>query len=77
MKAHATGVPWRSNWREQIVPARLRADDDGRPQVELARLKPSGDPFGLLDGTVFARVPGDATPEDTPVLRVVGGEGPR
>ncbi|MEO0480455.1 MAG: molybdopterin molybdotransferase MoeA [Planctomycetota bacterium] len=77
LQAHAAGVPWRSNWREQVVPARLRAQEDGRLVVELARLKPSGDPFGLLDGTVFARVPGEAAPEETKVLRVVGGEGPR
>jgi molybdopterin molybdotransferase len=56
-QAVAQGAPWRANARLQAIPARLVGDAAGLA-VSLAPGSPSGDPFSLLGGGLYALVPG-------------------
>jgi molybdopterin molybdotransferase len=56
------GAPFKRNWRLQAIPARLALDEQGRATAELAKVRPSGDPFSLLDGGGYALVAEDADP---------------
>ena len=67
----AAGAPFRRNARAQIVPARLVTDEAGVASARLARVRPSGDPFGLLDGDGYGVVPPEVAPEDVRTLRFV------
>ncbi|MBK8978250.1 MAG: molybdopterin molybdotransferase MoeA [Planctomycetes bacterium] len=71
LRARAAGVRFRRNAREQLIPAALRVAEDGVLEAVLAALRPSGDPFGLLDGDGFARVPADADPAALREVRFV------
>ena len=55
--ARVAGQPFRPNWRTQAVPARLTTDAAGSLVAELGSAQPSGNPFGLLHGEVFALIP--------------------
>lgn len=68
------GVPWQANSRLQAVPARLGATAQGFV-AELVRPSPSGDPFGLVDGSVYVLVPGQQPPVPGLPLGIVGGSG--
>ncbi len=67
------GVHWHPNSRLQAVPARLVAGPAGALVAELAPPQPSGDPFSLLRGELYALVPGQQRPGDSPVVALAGG----
>ena len=60
--ARVAGQPFRRNWRTQAVPARLTTDEEGGLVAELGSAKPSGNPFGLLPGDVYALIPPNIEP---------------
>lgn len=65
------GTAWQANARLQAVPARLRAGATGFV-AELVAPSPSGDPFRLVDGDLYALVPGAVGPADCPHLGIAG-----
>ncbi len=67
----AAGTPWHANTRLQAVPAKLRATAAG-VVAELVSPSPSGDPFGLVAGDVYALVPGNLPPAAGQLLRIAG-----
>jgi len=73
VKLPPTGAAWRTNARWQAVPARLVTDADGGLTVDLRRLKPSGDPFGLLGGNLYGLLPAGQDRDATTVIPIVGG----
>jgi molybdopterin molybdotransferase len=54
----------RRNRRAQAVPARLSTTADGEALAVLAAVRPSGDPFGLLDADGYAVIPAGAEPAE-------------
>ncbi len=62
VQVRPAGVPPRRNWRAQAIPGRLEVDADGVLRAVLAELRPSGDPFGLLEGDGYGLVAGDRDP---------------
>lgn len=54
----------RRNRRAQAVPARLATTPDGVAEAVLAQVRPSGDPFGLLDADGYAVIPAGAEPAE-------------
>lgn len=69
------GAGWKANDRLQAIPARLQQGAAG-PCAALAKSAPSGDPFSLLHGDLYALVPGQVRPGEVPLLRVGGGSRP-
>jgi molybdopterin molybdotransferase len=69
------GAPWQANARLQAIPAALRGTGAGLG-VALAAPTPSGDPFGLLHGDVYALVPGQVRPGAVATLRIASGSRP-
>lgn len=67
------GAPWHPNARLQAVPARGRVDAAGRFVAELAVPSPSGDPFSLLAGDVYALVLPQQRRDAVGLLHVAGG----
>jgi molybdopterin molybdotransferase len=65
------GAPFRANARLQALPARLRVDGGGILRAVLSAERPSGDPFGMLDGDGYALVPAAASPADTRTVPIV------
>jgi molybdopterin molybdotransferase len=61
-RAVLAGVPFPVNRRLQAIPARLRVGEDGRLVATLGKPRPSGDPFGMLEGNGYVLVPPEATP---------------
>ena len=66
-RCNSPGCPsW--NWRAQAIPGWLEVGADGVLRAVLAELRPSGDPFGLLEGDGFGLVAGDQDPDaDQPI----------
>jgi molybdopterin molybdotransferase len=63
--AHAVrlgGALPKRNRRAQAVPARLATGADGMAEAVLSPVRPSGDPFGLLDADGYAVIPAGADP---------------
>jgi molybdenum cofactor synthesis domain-containing protein len=58
-KLPLAGEPYRRNARTQAIPARLRRDASGAPVAELGRVRPSGDPFGLVPADGYVLIPAD------------------
>ncbi|MEO6593721.1 MAG: molybdopterin molybdotransferase MoeA [Planctomycetota bacterium] len=71
--APAAGTLWRPNARFQAVPARLQPSAAGTLEAALAPPSPSGDPFGLLWGNVYALVPAQVQPGDVATIQLAGG----
>ena len=69
----AAGVPWQRNGRLQAVPAHLTTTADGNFAAHLVAPSPSGDPFSLTRGDVYALVPPNTAPATGAVLTIVGG----
>ena len=67
------GAPWQPNARLQAVPARLVAGPAGALQAELVPPSPSGDPFSLLRGEVYALIPGQLSAGGTSTVAIAGG----
>ena len=66
------GAPWQVNSRLQAVPAELVVGPSGGLAAELAPPQPSGDPFSLLRGSVYALIP-PAQPPGAGTVVVAGG----
>jgi molybdopterin molybdotransferase len=58
------GVLPRRNRRAQAVPARLATSPGGGAEAVLAPVRPSGDPFGLLDADGYAVLPAGVEPAE-------------
>lgn len=71
-EAPAGGAPWRTNRRWQAVPARLRTGAGGLLGAELLASRPSGDPFGLLGGDLYALVPPEQPHGEGSGIRIAG-----
>lgn len=71
----AVGEAFRPNRRAQSIPATLELAGQGEVRARLARFKPSGDPFSLLDGEVHGVVDAGAEPgpEATVTVRFRSG----
>lgn len=67
----AAGSTWQPNARLQAVPAHLRATARGFVAA-LAPPSPSGDPFSLVHGTVYALVPPNQRPTDGTAVGIAG-----
>lgn len=67
------GAPWHANSRLQAVPARLVAGPAGALIAELVPPSPSGDPFSLLRGEVYALIPGQQQVSGTSTVAIAGG----
>lgn len=61
-QVHIGGALPRRNRRAQAVPARLATTSEGLAEAILAPVRPSGDPFGLLDADGYAVVPAGVEP---------------
>lgn len=69
--AKASGAGWRPNSRLQAIPARLVGDASGLA-VALAKASPSGDPFSLLGGGLYALVAGQQPCEPGAMVALAG-----
>jgi len=69
----ASGAPWQPNARLQAIPARLVGAPNGALVAELAPGSPSGDPFSLLGGGVYALVAPQQRPGDGALVGLAGG----
>ncbi|MGA1523333.1 MAG: molybdopterin molybdotransferase MoeA, partial [Planctomycetota bacterium] len=58
------GVLPRRNRRAQAVPARLATSPGGGAEAVIAPVRPSGDPFGLLDADGYAVLPAGVEPAE-------------
>lgn len=63
---------WKANARLQASVGRLQLGADARVAVELVRASPSGDPFALLHGDVYALIPGQVAPGAAVPVSIVG-----
>jgi len=70
-QAPVQGAPWRRNTRLQAIPARLVGDASGLA-VALAPGSPSGDPFSLLGGGLYALVAGQVAHQPGAQVVVAG-----
>jgi molybdopterin molybdotransferase len=71
--AVAGGAPWHPNSRLQALPATLGPGPGGAMVCQISPTSPSGDPFSLLRGSVYALVPPGAVPAAGGVVGVAGG----
>jgi len=69
----ASGASWHGNARLQAIPARLVGAPNGALVAELAPPSPSGDPFSLLAGGVYALIAPQQRPADGAIVGLAGG----
>ncbi|MHC5063496.1 MAG: molybdopterin molybdotransferase MoeA [Planctomycetota bacterium] len=60
--ARLQGEGVRKNWRAQAIPCRLSTLADGSLMAETLPFSPSGNPFGMLEASAYALIPGDLDP---------------